>query len=87
MTCPIYEEKNPLLLKYSIDTYGVTPVYQLYRLAFYAMELSNYFSVGPVVVSLANKLNWIVRSSKTGKSASDWWGIFIDMYRKERSTL
>jgi len=79
---PIYKEKNSLLLKYGIDAHRVTPVYQLVRLAFYAMELSNYFGVEPVVVSLANELNWIARSSKTGKSASDWWDIFINILGK-----
>lgn len=75
----VYEEKKPRLLKDGTTDAEVAPVYQVVRMAFYAMELGNYFGLESIVVSLANRRNWTVKVSKTGRSASDWWDIFIKM--------
>lgn len=61
---PVYMGKNPQLLKDNVSDDDVAIVYQLVRMAFYAVELGAEFEVEPVVVSLANKRNWSSRYPK-----------------------
>ena len=76
---PKYLAKNPELLKDYAREADVAEVYQLVRMAFYAVELGNEFSRQPMVVSLANGRNWSCKISRLGKSASDLWGTFVNI--------
>jgi len=73
---PVYLERNSKLLKYNTSKDDVAQVYQLFRMAFYAVELGGEFGVQPVVVSLANRGNWSRRFGRLDKSASDLWDMF-----------
>ena len=73
---PVYLGRNPQLLKDNIGKDDVAQVYQLVRMAFYAVELGSEFGVQPIVVSLANRGNWSRGVGKLGKSASDLWDMF-----------
>jgi len=76
---PIYREKNPNLLKDDVGEADIAQVYQLVRMAFYAVELGSEFGLQSVVVSLANRGNWSRRFGRPGKSASDLWDMFLGM--------
>lgn len=80
---PIYRNEIPQLINGNTTDENVAPVYQLVRIAFYAMELSARFDVEPVMISLANKRNWSLRVSKLGKSASDLWHTFCQILGKD----
>lgn len=73
---PGYRGKNPKLLKEGVGEADVAQVYQLVRMAFYAVELGNRYRRQFTVVSLANRRNWSFRISRLGKSASDLWDMF-----------
>jgi hypothetical protein len=79
---PIYRQKNPHLLKDDVGEADIAQVYQLVRMAFYAVELGSEFRVQPIVVSLANRGNWSRRIGRLGKSASDLWDMFRGMLWK-----
>lgn len=57
---------------------AIAPVYQLVRMAFYALKIGDHFQIEPVVVSLANERNWNVEIRKIEKSPSAIWDIFRD---------
>ena len=80
---PTYTGKNAGLPKDNISDKDVIPVYQLARMAFYAIELGASFGVEPVVVSLANRGNWSREIHKPGKSASDLWDMFCEILGKD----
>ena len=50
---PRYLEAEPRLLQKDISEVGVAKVYQLVRMAFYALQLGRRFSCTPMVISLA----------------------------------
>jgi hypothetical protein len=75
---PIYKEKNPNLINKTIDSNDIAPVYQLVRMAFYAMELGASFRVKPLVISLANERNWTKEIKKLYKSAFELWEMFCN---------
>ena len=52
----------PNHIKDGISDEEITLVYQLVRMAFYAIKLGASFMVEPIVVSLANEKNWSLRS-------------------------
>jgi len=76
MRLPIYNEKNPGLLRSGIGNKEVAPVYQLVRVAFYAVELGKYYGLEPIVLSLANSRNWFLKAGKRRDSAADLWDVF-----------
>jgi hypothetical protein len=70
-----YLEEIPNLVKTS-NPEEIVNIYQLVRMAFYALKLGDYFQIEPVVVSLANEKNWDIEIRKIGKSPSAIWDIF-----------
>ena len=80
---PMYLGKNPQLLKNSVGEADIAQVYQLVRMAFYAVELGSEFGRQPVVVSLANRRNWSYKIRRLGKSASDLWDMFRGILGKD----
>lgn len=73
---PIYRKEMPGLIAGLATEEDIAPLYQLVRMAFYAMKLSARFGVKPVVVSLANERNWSLKIGRLGKSASELWEVF-----------
>jgi hypothetical protein len=73
---PIYHNEISHLLSDNVSKEEIAPVYQLVRMAFYAMKLGASFKVEPVVVSLANRRNWSREIHKLRKSPSDLWKTF-----------
>jgi len=51
-----YRKDLPELLKPDIE--DVKPIYQLVRMAFYAVKLGHKLNLRPVLVSLSNQANW-----------------------------
>jgi hypothetical protein len=78
----IYLGKNPQILKDGTTESEVAQVYQLVRMAFYAVELGNEFGRQPILVSLANKKNWSYKIGRLGMSASDLWEAFREILGK-----
>jgi len=73
---PVYREAEPTLLKPDVTDAEITSIYQLVRMAFYALQIGKSLAATPVVVSLANETNWHIEIRKLGKSPADLWGIF-----------
>lgn len=73
---PIYEKEIPGLIKESTADEVIGPVFQLIRMAFYAMKISEIFVVTPLVVSLTNERNWSLEIREFGKSSNELWDIF-----------
>ena len=73
---PIYQNEIHHFIEENISSDDIAPVYQLVRMAFYAMKLGASFGVEPVVVSLVNERNWSVRIHRLGKSATELWQTF-----------
>lgn len=72
----IYEKEIPGLFKEFTTDEVIVPVYQLTRMAFYAMKIAEVFAVEPLLVSLVNERNWAQETRKFGKSSNELWGIF-----------
>jgi hypothetical protein len=66
-----YRKDLPDLLKPEVD---VKPVYQLVRMAFYAVKLGHKLNLQPVLVSLSNQANWMIGTP----SPLDLWKGFIE---------
>ena len=73
---PEYLNEIPNLISEKIISKEITPVYQLVRMAFYAMKLGAGFQVEPVIVSLANEKNWLKEIRSIRKSPAELWGIY-----------
>lgn len=87
----IYQKAEPSLLRTNITDVQVASIYQLVRMAFYAIQLGKRFFCTPVVGSLTNERNWKVRIPTLEKSAADLWDFFqyaigIPELRKESTT-
>ena len=74
--CPVYRGELPCLIKEEVSDEEVAPVYQLVRLSFYAVKLGASYHVEPVLVSLANRTNWLLQIRKLQKSPSELWETF-----------
>jgi hypothetical protein len=72
----IYQQAEPGLLRTNITDVQVATIYQLVRMAFYAIRLGKRFSCTPVVGSLTNERNWEVRIPTLEKSAAELWDFF-----------
>ena len=75
---PIYRQAGPTLLRKDVTDSQTAGIYQLVRMAFYALQLGKSFTSAPVVVSLANEKNWRRELPRLGKSAADLWDFFRD---------
>ena len=75
---PIYRQAEPALLRKDVTDAQVATIYQLVRMAFYALQLGKGLSCNPVVGSLANVRNWHVQIPRLGKSAGELWDSFRD---------
>lgn len=75
---PIYQQAEPTLLKKDITDTQIAEIYQLVRMAFYALQLGESLNFAPVVVSLANEKNWRREIPRLGKSAAELWDFFQD---------
>jgi hypothetical protein len=64
-----YRKDLPKLLKPEVD---VKPIYQLVRMAFYAVKLGYKLDLQPVLVSLSNQANWTTGTRRTRPLASLW---------------
>ena len=64
------------MLRPGIADTQVAVIYQLVRMAFYAIQLGKAFSCTPVIVSLTNERNWHLRIRRLGKSAAGLWEFF-----------
>lgn len=73
---PIYQLAEPNLLKKDATDAQISEIYQLVRMAFYALQLGKSLSCTPVVVSLANEKNWHREIRRLGKSAAELWDFF-----------
>ena len=73
---PIYREAEPTLLRKDITDVQTAKIYQLVRMAFYALQLAKSLSCSPVVVSLANERNWHVQIPRQHESAVELWDFF-----------
>jgi hypothetical protein len=73
---PVYRDAEPTLLRQEVTDAEITGIYQLVRMAFYALRIGKSLASAPVVVSLANETNWHVEIRKLGKSPADLWGVF-----------
>jgi len=71
-----YRQAEPSLVRTNITDVQVATIYQLVRMAFYAIQLGKWFSCTPVVGSLTNERNWKVQIPTLGKSAADLWDFF-----------
>lgn len=72
----IYRQAEPALLRRDLADTQVAIIYQLVRMAFYAIQLGKRFSCTPVIVSLVNERNWHLRIRRLGKSAAELWELF-----------
>jgi hypothetical protein len=75
---PIYRQAEPSLLKNDVTEEQITEIYQLVRMAFYALQLGKNLRFEPTVASLANETNWHVEMRKLGKSPAELWDLFQD---------
>jgi len=75
---PIYRQAEPNLLKKDVTDAQIAEIYQLVRMAFYALQLGKSFHCAPVIVSLANEKNWRREIPRLGKSAAELWDFFRD---------
>jgi hypothetical protein len=75
---PIYLQAEPNLLKKDVTPEQILEIYQLVRMAFYALQLSKSLALPPVVVSLANENNWHLEMRRLGKAPADLWDFFQD---------
>ena len=73
---PIYQEAEQNLLKKDVSDEQIGEIYQLVRMAFYALQFGNSLACEPLVVSLANEKNWYKATSRPGKSLTDLWNFF-----------
>ena len=65
-----YRKDLPELLKPKVK--DVKPIYQLVRMAFYAIKLGHKFDLQPALVSLSNQANWTIGTRRTRPLASLW---------------
>jgi len=72
-----YTKEIPHFVK-TEDREKIAPVYQLVRMAFYALKLGASFHVEPLLVSLVNGKKWQYKIRKLGKTPSELWGLFRD---------
>lgn len=75
---PIYRQAEPSLLKKDVTDAQIAEIYQLVRMAFYALQLGKSLRSAPVVVSLANENNWRLEIPRLAKSAAELWDFFLD---------
>jgi hypothetical protein len=73
---PIYREAKPALLRKDVTDAQIALIYQLVRMAFYAVQLAKSLSSSPVLVWLANERNWNVRIPRLDRSAAELWDFF-----------
>lgn len=73
---PVYLAAEPTLLRKDITDAEIAEIYQLVRMAFYALQLGKSFSCTPVVVSIGNERNWFLRIPRLHKSAAELWDLF-----------
>jgi len=73
---PTYLQAEPNLLKRDVTREQIAEVYQLVRMAFYALQLGKNLCSDPTVASLANETNWHLEVRKLGRSTMDLWGFF-----------
>lgn len=75
---PIYRGEIPHLLSDIASHDDIAAVYQLVRMAFYAIKLGTMFGVEPVLVSLSNAENWSLEMKKLRSSPSELWRRFCN---------
>lgn len=75
---PIYRQAEPNLLKKDVTDAQVAEIYQLVRMAFYALQLGKRLVSPPVVASLANEKNWHREIRRLRKSPVELWDFFRD---------
>lgn len=75
---PIYRQAEPNLLKKDVADAQIAEIYQLVRMAFYALQFGKSLHCAPVIVSLANEKNWRREIPRLGKAAAELWGFFRD---------
>lgn len=70
-----YRKDLPGLLKPEVK--DVRPVYQLVRMAFYAVKLGHKLDLQPVLVSLSNQANWELGTRRT-RPLTRLWEEFVE---------
>lgn len=75
---PIYRQAEPNLLKKDVTDAQIAEIYQLVRMAFYALQLGKRLASPPVVASLANEKNWHREIRRLRKSPAELWDFFRD---------
>jgi len=73
-----YQKVEPGFVKGDAP-HAVAQVYQLVRMAFYALQLGKTFGCPPVAVSLANEKNWHRQIRRLGESPAQLWTFFADV--------
>lgn len=74
---PTYLEAEPTLVPNEVGDADVAPIYQLLRMAFYALQLGKAFSRTPAVVAIGNERNWNETVRDWKRSAADLWEFFL----------
>jgi hypothetical protein len=75
---PIYLRTEPNLLKKDVTREQILEIYQLVRMAFYALQIGRSLALPPIVVSLGNEKNWHLEMRRVGKSPAELWDFFQD---------
>lgn len=75
---PTYLQTESNFLKKDVTDAQIVEIYQLVRMAFYAIQLGKSLASTPVVVSLANETNWHQEIRRLRKSPAELWGFFRD---------
>lgn len=73
---PIYRQAEPSLRNVAEEQ--IVEIYQLVRMAFYALQFSKYLASIPVVVSLASENNWRREIRRLRKSPAQLWNLFCE---------
>ncbi len=73
---PTYREAEPTLLKHDVTDAQIVEVYQLVRMAFYALQIGKNLCSHPTVASLANETNWHREIGRLRKSPAKLWDYF-----------
>lgn len=76
---PIYRQAEPTLIEKNVTDAQIMEIYQLVRMAFYALQFGKSLACAAVIVSLVNEKNWSRKMPRLGKSAAELWDFFQDV--------
>jgi len=77
-----YLEDGPSLVR-SRDERDVMTIYQLVRMAYFAIVLGQRYGLRPALVSVANSRNWDLKIRKWQKSPAEMWEDFLGLIQND----